>query len=925
MNKFKIKLLHKKLFVVALIALFVIIFAFTRINKISKTNKVASSEYSVTINKTTIDISKVITNEPNEPMLGAGMIPIKWDTTQKMWQITTKDDPTWYDYSNGNLATIMLSDGKYSSEVEINKILAVEGTLILDKDLGSIFSWIPRLMYKDSQIEYLKNTCLVEFDWTTPNCFTYEKQGPNEIDLALTGIWISKQTGDAATLLNNGNQMNTEGNGYGLVKNEIVSIISDEERIVIEKLNEKMGNIQNETSLINLQNLEYKQVIKVLKTNMYSKISTQHQISKEAITLKILYSENNIQAILDENGNSIKKDENGDAYYDIDIDAEKYTFYIIDTEGNIKKHALMYALAGKPDLTSFNVNTTFFVTYDENGNEESLIPIGEKTPGGWYKYEEQMWANIVVRNNGDEAYFTWIPRYMYKLNEETQRSEVKFVDTDNKYTDIETGKIISLSNLGYTLPEAFTWDGKQIKGYWISKYQLGDTSTYKPEITGGSGVIRVKNIIEKLGSSYTYEMYLIKDGKRVIWDSNQNRYVEGTTPIILTGNYTFTNLEAGNYAVSIILRDSSKKFIKAINNEVTVLEWVKPEEPDLTGFNKDTTFYVTYDSSGNETSVIPIGESAPLNWYDYDNQVWANIVVRNNQKEAYFVWIPRYEYKLDSSNQRSSAVFIPKSKTTADSGYTIPEAFTWDGNQIGGYWMSKYQLGEGTSTLTAAIAGGFDTIRVSNIANKTSKSIATYEAYLIKDGIRVEGPVTISGEYTFTGLEYGKYTVHLIGKEASGNQAISLTRTVDLQEIETPSVVGFMVDTTYIVTYDNSGNTDETQTLRDVLKDGANINSSGALVSGEIDLTKIKEGQIWYNYSKQIWPNIVTRNNQKEAYFVWVPRYEYMLDTTIQRSRVTLIPKSKTTADSGYTIPEAFTWDGSLISGYWISKYQLGS
>ena len=364
---------------------------------------------------------------------------------------------------------------------------------------------------------------------------------------------------------------------------------------------------------------------------------------------------------------------------------------------------------------------------------------------------------------------------------------------------------------------------------------------------------------------------------------------------------------------------------KAINNEVTVLENVKAEEPDLTGFNKDITFYVTYDSSGNETSVIPIGESAPLNWYDYDNQVWANIVVRNNQKEAYFVWIPRYEYKLDSSNQRSSAVFIPKSKTTADSGYTIPEAFTWDGNQIGGYWMSKYQLGEGTSTLTAAIAGGFDTIRVSNIANKTSKSIATYEAYLIKDGIRVEGPVTISGEYTFTGLEYGKYTVHLIGKEASGNQAISLTRTVDLQEIETPSVVGFMVDTTYIVTYDNSGNTDETQTLRDVLKDGANINSSGALVSGEIDLTKIKEGQIWYNYSKQIWPNIVTRNNQKEAYFVWVPRYEYMLDTTNQRSRVTLIPKSKTTADSGYTIPEAFTWDGSLISGYWISKYQLGS
>lgn len=81
------------------------------------------------------------------------------------------------------------------------------------------------------------------------------------------------------------------------------------------------------------------------------------------------------------------------------------------------------------------------------------------------------------------------------------------------------------------------------------------------------------------------------------------------------------------------------------------------------------------------------------NWYDYDNQIWANIVVRNNEKEAYFVWIPRYEYKLDSTNERSRVILIPKSKTTADSGYQIPEAFIWNGTQISGYWMSKYQLG----------------------------------------------------------------------------------------------------------------------------------------------------------------------------------------------------------------------------------------
>ena len=60
--------------------------------------------------------------------------------------------------------------------------------------------------------------------------------------------------------------------------------------------------------------------------------------------------------------------------------------------------------------------------------------------------------------------------------------------------------------------------------------------------------------------------------------------------------------------------------------------------PELTGFNPETTFYVTYNGDVEE-----IGESIsnkpPENWYDYENKVWANIVTINNDLATYLVWI----------------------------------------------------------------------------------------------------------------------------------------------------------------------------------------------------------------------------------------------------------------------------------------------
>ena len=99
----------------------------------------------------------------------------------------------------------------------------------------------------------------------------------------------------------------------------------------------------------------------------------------------------------------------------------------------------------------------------------------------------------------------------------------------------------------------------------------------------------------------------------------------------------------------------------------------------------------------------------PNDWCNYEEKKWANIVTINTvdgvEKKAYFVWIPRYEYKLRNTWQEVEVRFIPSSQTTAseDAGYKLPEAFWWDNNNNGeldngeslpGYWVTKYEISQ---------------------------------------------------------------------------------------------------------------------------------------------------------------------------------------------------------------------------------------
>ena len=94
--------------------------------------------------------------------------------------------------------------------------------------------------------------------------------------------------------------------------------------------------------------------------------------------------------------------------------------------------------------------------------------------------------------------------------------------------------------------------------------------------------------------------------------------------------------------------------------------------------------------------------------YDYNNQQWANAKVTIDGVDSYFVWIPRYEYKITyntpgtpSDGGTIEVKFIPTTQTEADEGYIIHPAFTDDSSnnyenggwnsELSGIWVGKYE------------------------------------------------------------------------------------------------------------------------------------------------------------------------------------------------------------------------------------------
>ena len=128
---------------------------------------------------------------------------------------------------------------------------------------------------------------------------------------------------------------------------------------------------------------------------------------------------------------------------------------------------------------------------------------------------------------------------------------------------------------------------------------------------------------------------------------------------------------------------------------------------------------VVFDTTSG-TVVKTIGKN-DSDWYNYNKQKWANAVLVTNTSRSkylntsgvtvseldilgYFVWIPRYRYKIwttgvsnSGKEQEIDIIFEGKNETkavaTQTGGYYTHPAFTFGNTELDGFWIGKFETG----------------------------------------------------------------------------------------------------------------------------------------------------------------------------------------------------------------------------------------
>ena len=579
------------------------------------------------------------------------------------------------------------------------------------------------------------------------------------------------------------------------------------------------------------------------------------------------------------------KDDSGDDTPTYDIPESQYT----------KTGDLYYY---EPDLSGFTPEATYYVTYDENGENETIygrIDKVEKPTTGWHDYGKKIWGNVVTVTESNVTYWTWIPRYKYGI--EGNKSKAYFIDLNGNCEMKVDGTDQSVDVSTYELPESFKFSDKNLKGYWVSKYEIqfsekSDIEQLRTKVNGANLEITTTN------PSGLYTIY-VNGVKKEEHQSLSTAYsMKGLSPSKIYDICVYS--ETNNRMVG-----REKKMVK---NVLKV---------DTSGFEKANTYYVTYDANGNESIAGRMDKvSEPIGWYDYQNKIWANVVTVNGDNVAYWTYIPRYEYNVEDIyelTRLSKVRYIDVTQTQADEGFNIPESFTFNGQQLPGYWISKYemQLSETSDLEKIKLqkAGEENQITTTNPSGK-------YTIYL--NGEKKETGVTLP--YNLSKIkDKTDYEISIYSEE--NNRFVGTRKKSEISKELVKDIIkvdasGFNADCTYYVMYDESGENEQI---------GEKIQ-----LDGQGNLTNMPEN--WYDYENKKWANLVTKGtdasgNEQISYWTYIPRYEYNVDDiyskVTNKAKIRFIPKTQTTADTDFLIPESFKFNGQDLAGYWVSKYEV--
>lgn len=294
---------------------------------------------------------------------------------------------------------------------------------------------------------------------------------------------------------------------------------------------------------------------------------------------------------------------------------------------------------------------------------------------------------IIFTLNGENGIIT-------KAREASFRSEMSEIkeQIEIKRTQIQLyGKNIQDEFKRVTLDDIkdYDIDLKKEIAYW-GKYDIGVSEITKEY---------AKNNWQSILTNERIESLYIVDKETAA--GKENTYLYDIKEQIL---YKIPSTKIGKNKVHSVeelddSKESNKESIISDDCQMVTVDNVSYYEPNLKGFNLEKTSIIYYEIADSIENSITISANEYLSkgkprtiekdgktyeFYNYNSQKWANILVESGGKQSYWTWIPRYSY---NKKNVSDIKFIDLN-TEPEEGYIVHSDFS-GGKK--GIWASKYE------------------------------------------------------------------------------------------------------------------------------------------------------------------------------------------------------------------------------------------
>ena len=369
-----------------------------------------------------------------------------------------------------------------------------------------------------------------------------------------------------------------------------------------------------------------------------------------------------------------------------------------------------------------NMDTTLNYTFDVSGTQN--FHVGKNSIASF---------NFIVNNSSNGSIY-------YEI----------YYSTNNDLTDVIIGEVVEDKNTTTVAPNTsgnIDKDNRKTIPLVIANNSNNDIDVVIGVVTG------------YVGNTITYGTNNYPNGTKIISTYNSSDITNSCEGGTSVGEDCIEKAENGRLKVYCITSDTELEEDPTGANRPVLAEGMIP-------ITYDGTNWVKADKNGVYN-----------NWYDYGNQKWANAVMVTSAKRetymnadvgttipendilAYYVWIPRYKYKLfnatyasGTSPQLIDVVFENGTSTTgtvtctyasngaetctnkANGNYYTHPAFTFGDTELSGIWVGKFETTGSTGTPT--IKPGIASLRAS--VSSLYNIIQTFKAntYLTITGVQ---------------------------------------------------------------------------------------------------------------------------------------------------------------------------------------------